>query len=178
VSNSDLATRAPASSLSLGDHAVLALLAERSRHGWAIVRELSPGGGVGRIWTLSRPLAYRAIDNLMAQRLVRATGTEPGDGPRRTILAATAAGRREVDRWLDTPVEHLREVRTELLLKLTFAERAGRSRRKLLRAQQRRFRSIFEALDRAARDADADLVDQWRRESAEAVRRFLAGALE
>ena len=126
--------------LSLGEHAVLTLLAEQPRHGWAIVRELAPSGEIGRIWSLSRPLAYRAIDSLQARRLVRAVGTEPGDGPRRTILTATASGRREVDRWLGSPVEHLRDVRTELLLKLVFGERAGRDGRPLLRAQQREFR--------------------------------------
>ena len=164
--------------LSLGEHAVLTLLAEQPRHGWAIVRELAPSGEIGRIWSLSRPLAYRAIDSLQARRLVRAVGTEPGDGPRRTILTATASGRREVDRWLGSPVEHLRDVRTELLLKLVFAERAGRDGRPLLRAQQREFRAIFAALDRAANRPGADLVDPWRHENADAVRRFLAGALD
>jgi len=163
--------------LSLGEHAVLTLLAEQPRHGWAIVRELAPSGEIGRIWSLSRPLAYRAIDSLQARRLVRAVGTEPGDGPRRTILTVTASGRREVDRWLGSPVEHLRDVRTELLLKLVFAERAGRDGRPLLRAQQRKFRAIFAALDRAANQPSADLVDHWRHENADAVRRFLAGAL-
>ena len=156
---------------------MLTLLAEQPRHGWAIVRELAPSGEIGRIWSLSRPLAYRAIDNLQARRLVRASGTEPGDGPRRTILTATASGRREVDRWLASPVEHLRDVRTELLLKLVFAERAGHDGRPLLRAQQREFHAIFAALDRAANRPNADLVDHWRRENADAVRRFLAGAL-
>ena len=83
-------------SLTLGEHGVLAMLAEEPRHGWAIVRALAPDGALGRIWTLSRPLTYRAMDNLAARGLVRATGTEPGDGPRRTILTATASGRREV----------------------------------------------------------------------------------
>ena len=160
----------------LGEHAVLALLTEQPRHGWAIVRALAPGGEIGRIWTLSRPLAYRAIDNLEARRLVRATGTEPGDGPRRTILAATARGRREVERWLAAPVEHLRDVRTEFLLKLVFNARAGHDTRPLLRAQQREFQPIFAALDAAANHPDADVVDRWRRENAEAVRRFLADA--
>ena len=69
-----------------------------------------------------------------------------------------------------------RDVRTELLLKLTFSARAGRSSRSLLRAQRRVFAPIIEALARAAADPDADLVDQWRFENAEAVRRFLAHA--
>jgi DNA-binding PadR family transcriptional regulator len=161
---------------SLAEHVVLALLVEEPRHGWAIVRELAPAGEIGRIWSLSRPLAYRAIDTLTTRRMIRATGTEPGDGPRRTILAATPSGVREVDRWLGTPVAHLRDVRTELLLKLTFSARAGRSSRSLLRAQRRVFAPIIEALARAAADPDADLVDQWRFENAEAVRRFLAHA--
>jgi DNA-binding PadR family transcriptional regulator len=163
--------------LSLGDHAVLAVLAERQRHGWAIVRELAPDGELGRIWTLSRPLAYRAMDNLTERGLSRATGTEPGRGPRRTILATTASGRREVDRWLGAPVTHLRDVRTELLLKLVLGQRAGRDPGPLLRDQQREFQSIFAALDASASRPQADLVDRWRRESAESVRRFLAVGL-
>lgn len=163
--------------LSLGEHAVLALLVEQPRHGWAVVRELAPDGELGRIWTLSRPLAYRAMDNLTARRLVRATGTEAGHGPRRTILAATATGRRECARWLGTPVSHLRDVRTELLLKLALNQRAGRNPRPILLEQQRELRAIFAALDAAASSPDADLVDLWRYESAEAVRRFLAAAL-
>ena len=163
--------------LSLGEHAVLALLAEESRHGWAIVRELAADGELGRIWTLSRPLAYRAMDTLTARRFVRATGTEPGRGPRRTMLTATAAGRRETDRWLGAPVEHLRDVRTELLLKLVLCRRIGRDVRPLLRGQQRAFREIFAALEQSTESPDADLVDIWRHESAESIRRFLTTAL-
>jgi DNA-binding PadR family transcriptional regulator len=163
--------------LSLGDHAVLALLAEQPRHGWAIVRELAPRGDIGRVWTLSRPLAYRGLDNLANRGLIRATGTEPGDGPRRTIFAVTPSGRRELDRWLATPVEHLRDVRTELLVKLVIAERRGIDARPLLRVQLRQLRPIIAALRKAAAAPNADLVDAWRHESAQAVERFLHGAL-
>lgn len=162
--------------LPLADHAVLALLAEQPRHGWAILRELAPDGELGRVWTLSRPLAYRAMDNLERRRMVHSTGTEPGQGPRRVIFAPTAAGRREVERWLASPVEHLRDVRTELLLKLVFYQRSGRDPRPLLREQQRTLRPIFAALDAAASLPSADLVDLWRYESADSVRRFLADA--
>lgn len=168
----------PRKPLALADQAVLALLAERPRHGWAIVRELSLDGELGRIWTLSRPLAYRAMDNLETRRLIRATGTEAGQGPRRTIFAPTAMGRREVQQWLASPVEHLRDVRTKLLLKLVFHKRSGRDPRPLLREQQRALRPIFVALDAAASRPTADLVDLWRYESAESVRRFLADAIQ
>ena len=37
----------------------------------------------------------------------------------------TPAGRRVAKRWLDAPVQHLRDVRTELLVKLALRDRAG-----------------------------------------------------
>jgi PadR family transcriptional regulator AphA len=159
--------------LTLREHVVLALLCEQPRHGWAIARELAPGGSIGRIWTVSRPLAYRAMDDLAERKLIRATGTEQGSGPRRTIYAATARGRREHEHWLTTPIEHLRDVRTELLLKLVFGERERRSPRPLLRLQKRALQPIFVALETAASAPRADVVDRWRLESARAVQRFL-----
>lgn len=163
-----------ADGLSLADLVVLTLLTEEPRHGWSVVRELAPDGPVGRVWTLSRPLTYRALDGLVARGLARPMATEPGRGARRTIVAATAAGRRRARAWLVTPVVHLRDVRTELLLKLVLAPRLGVDVRSLLREQERVFRPIIAALERALTAPDADVVDRWRFESAQAVARFLA----
>jgi PadR family transcriptional regulator AphA len=163
--------------LSLGEHAVLAVVAEQPCHGWAVARELAPDGRLGRVWTLSRPLAYRALDQLAVRRLVRATGTESGEGPRRTIFAVTASGRRELDRWLATPVAHPRDVRTELLLKLTIAKRRGIDVRPLVRAQRQLFEPTLRALATAASARGADVVDRWRHESAAAIVRFLDAQL-
>jgi DNA-binding PadR family transcriptional regulator len=139
-------------------------------HGWALVRELAPDGAIGRIWSLSRPLTYRAIDQLVGAGLIRSGGQARGQGGERTLLAPTAAGSRVVVRWLDDPVAHLREVRTELLVKLAIAERAGRDTTVLIDAQRRAFAPLFAAL--AERGPD-DVVDRWRQTSARAVRSFL-----
>lgn len=159
----------------LAEHACLAAVRDGARHGWAIGSLLAPDGDLGRIWSLSRPLTYRAIDSLVERRLLARRGTQSGRGRDRTLLASTAAGSRAVDRWLETPVEHLRDVRTELLLKLAFLQRAGRDVRPLLAAQRELFAAAIEALTTAA--PTDDLVDLWRRESARAVRRFLDDAL-
>ena len=87
----------------------------------------------------------------------------------------TAAGRRVADRWLEAPVEHLRDVRTELLVKLFLRQRAGLDNEALLAAQQDAFAPTIDVL--TSSDVDDDLVDLWRRESARAVRRFLEQAL-
>jgi PadR family transcriptional regulator AphA len=155
----------------------LALVAEEPRHGWAIVQLLAPGGDIGRVWSLSRPLTYRALYELTNDGLVARAGVERASGPARTILSVTAAGRRASRRWLRTPVEHLRDLRTELLCKLLLHERAGLDARPLLEAQRTALDDRFTALATRARARDADAVDRWRHASAEAARRFLDGEL-
>ena len=68
-------------------------------------------------------------------------------------------------------MEHLRDVRTELLVKLFLRERAGLDNQPLLALQLELFESTIDAL--TSTDPDDDFVDLWRRESARAVRRFL-----
>jgi PadR family transcriptional regulator AphA len=105
---------------------------------------------------------------------VREAGVEPGiaGGPR-TVLAATPAGTRALRAWLRTPVQHLRDVRSELLLKLALAERPGVDREPLVAAQRTAFAPIFAAM--AAEPEPDDPVARWRHEHARAVERFLAG---
>jgi molybdopterin-binding protein len=163
------------SSLGLGEHLCLALVAEGISHGWAVGAVVAPDGELGRIWSLSRPLTYRAIEQLVERKLVTRTGTAAGRGRDRRTVAVTAAGRKANRRWLDEPVEHLRDVRTELLLKLELRRRAGLPLEPLLDAQRDALRPIVDALVEAR---DPDLVARWRREHARAVRRFLTSAAE
>ena len=75
------------------DLTVLALVAERSAHGWALAAKLARGGEIGQIWSISRPIVYHALDRLERAGLVRAAGLERGGrGPHRVIYAATPEG--------------------------------------------------------------------------------------
>src|SRR3954451_11421169 len=160
---------------SLAEHVCLALVAEGVSHGWALGTLLAPDGELGRIWTLSRPLTYRAVDGLVERKLLRRRGAVTGRGRDRLGLAPTAAGRRAAARWLDAPVEHLRDVRTELLIKLALRQRAGLATASLLAPQQQVFEPTIDVL--TSTRPGADIIDVWRRESARAVRRFLDAAL-
>ena len=160
-------------SLTLAEAAVLALVAEEPSHGWAIVGELAPTGDIGRIWSLSRALTYRTIDLLVGRGLLARAGTEPGRGRVRHVLEATDRGGLAASAWLDQPVAHLRDVRTDLLVKLTLRRRAGLPVLDLLEAQQRLFEPAYARFD-PTRD---DLVERWRAESSAAVRRFLDAAI-
>ena len=78
----------PRSELSLAEAVCLTLVAREPRHGWSIVKALAPDGAVGRVWSLSRPLTYRALDALAAAELIAPRGSEPGAGPPRTIACS------------------------------------------------------------------------------------------
>jgi molybdopterin-binding protein len=162
--------------MSLAEQVCLALVVEGVSHGWAIGSLLAPSGELGRIWSLTRALSYRAIEGLVENAMVTRQSHNTGQGRHRALLAATAKGRRSSRRWLDAPVEHIRDVRTELLMKLALRERAGLETRTLLTAQQERFEPAIEALTSAG-EGDG-LVELWRRENARAVRRFLNEAID
>ena len=155
----------PAPELSLADQVCLAVVGEQPTHGWAIVKLLAADGELGRVWSLSRPLPYRAIDRLVAFGLV-----DRADAGRRAELRITAAGRRVRRAWLDAPVEHLRDLRTEFLLKITLRARGGLDRTDLVDRQRRHLASAIDALTGTP---PTDPVELWRSESAQAARRFL-----
>src|SRR6478736_5724313 len=96
--------------LSTAEWAVLALVDEGPTHGFAIARAMAPGGDVGRIWAMRRPLVYRTLEVLEGRELTRRAGTEASTaGPKRTLLEATEEGARRVAQWLAEPVEHVRD---------------------------------------------------------------------
>lgn len=157
--------------LSLTEWVVLALLAERPTHGFAIARELQAGSDLGRIFTVHRPLVYRALDRLVKDALAEPHQVEPGDsGPNRTLHRPTRRGRGAVDRWLDRPVGHVRDLRMEFLAKLRLNQRQGRDPAALIRAQRS---ALAPALDHLTSMPGDDVVDLWRGHTAAAARDFL-----
>src|SRR5690349_3247687 len=114
----------PRDELTAGEWALLALLTEQPAHGFALARAMAPDGEVGQVWAVRRPLVYRALETLERMELVRPVRTLPSStGPQRTILEATPAGKRALKKWLSQPVEHVRDVRSLLMLKLLFLTR-------------------------------------------------------
>ncbi len=164
----------PLPELSLSDWAVLAVVAEGQTHGWPVVLELRSDGALGQIWTVGRPLVYRSLSTLLERGLIEERGDVPGArGPRRTIMRATRSGHGALRRWLATPVEHVRDVRTEFLLKLALLARADRSPQELVERQVEQLGPVLRAVtERPARDGFDGVLARWRREQALALERF------
>jgi PadR family transcriptional regulator AphA len=77
-------------------------------------------------------------------------------------------------RWLDTPAEHVRDLRSHLLLKLALLDRAGRDPTDLLRRQRVILEPIAEAVrtERQRKGFEATLL-AWRRATATAAMSFI-----
>jgi len=100
---------------------------------------------------------------------------ESGRGPQRTLYSATPQGHEAVRRWLDTPVEHVREVRSHLLLKLALLDRVGGDPTGLLERQKATLEPIAQAINAenpTSEGFDATLL-AWRRATTAATMSFL-----
>ncbi len=165
----------PRNQLTAGEWALLAMLDEAPAHGFALARAMAPAGEVGRVWDMRRPLVYRALETLQRMALIRPVATLPSEsGPQRTILEPTAEGRRLVSEWLQQPVEHVRDARSLLMLKLLFLSRRGADTEPLLSAQRERFAALADRLQVAA-DAAEDFERAlllWRLHTTTAAVRF------
>ena len=145
------------------------LLEREAPEAWDAARAPDP-----RVWSLSRALTYRSLEQLELRGYVRAVGEEPGiAGSNRTILAVTPTGRAQLRKWLATPVAHPRDLRSELLLKLVIADLCGIDVAAMLQLQRQRIVEMCAALEaQVALDPD-DVVALWRSESTDAALRFL-----
>jgi DNA-binding PadR family transcriptional regulator len=167
--------------LTPGEWAVLGVIAEGPTHGFAVAQLLAPDGALGQIWTLPRPAVYQILKTLLQLGLVSERSTERSDrGPARTIVAVTPAGRRQVRGWLAQPVDHVRDVRSLLLLKLALLDRSGGDRVPLVEAQRRWLLPRLEALEqrRDVSDGFERVLAEWRVASSQATRQFLDALAE
>jgi DNA-binding PadR family transcriptional regulator len=166
--------RSDSQDLLLGEWACLGILYPQPTHGFAVAARLRPEGDIGRVWSLSRALTYRSLEQLSLRGYVQPVSEEPGiAGGNRTILAATRSGRAQVRRWLATPVSHLRDLRSELLLKLVIADLCAIDITDMLVLQRARIADTATAIAAQIADDPGDVVALWRSESSLAALRFL-----
>jgi DNA-binding PadR family transcriptional regulator len=163
--------------LSLAEWVVLCLAGEGPSHGFALARILGSDGELGQIWRVPKPVIYRALQRLEDIGLLELVELQPStEGPVRSLVEATAVGRDAAAAWLAKPVEHNRDIRSELLLKLALLDREGRDPAPLLEAQSALLEPVAQALH--ARLSGASGVERaitlWRCETVEATLRFLA----
>ncbi len=155
---------------------MLGVVAEGPTHGFAVAQLLAPDGALGRVWTLPRPAVYQVVKKLVQLGLIAERSTERSDrGPVRTIVGITPAGGRALRRWLEEPVDHVRDVRSMLLLKLALLDRSHGDPRLLIEGQRRRLAAQMDGLEenRAGAVGFERVLLEWRVSSSKATIEFL-----
>jgi PadR family transcriptional regulator AphA len=163
--------------LSLAEWLVLCLVRERPTYGLVLAGLLDRKGSLGRIWSVPKAMVYRALQRLELLGLIRTVEKQqsPRGGPARSLMKVTPAGRAAAKAWLSMPVEHARDVRSELMVKLALLDRTGFDSRILVQAQLARLLPVAAALDdrlRTATGFEHTLV-QWRHTEMTATMQFL-----
>lgn len=140
-------------------HAILALVAERRSYGYELVQRFEER--VGPAWRLSPSAVYPALDQLERGALV--TSSARHGGTRRSpriVYAATSAGRAALDAWQSAPPTQPEPVRSELHLRLAFAQHGHRAALAAqLEAHARACEQLLARYPRASTSAGAALVD-------------------
>jgi len=142
------------SGLSLGEYAILGVLRERSMHGYEIARRFAADLDLGLVVPLDMSNVYALLKDLHEQGLLEGTREVVGLRPPRTVFHLTDEAERLFLQWLEKPVRRLREVRSDLLVKLYFCRAIGSDyTARLLDAQIPTSRAYLERLERLAEGA-------------------------
>jgi DNA-binding PadR family transcriptional regulator len=162
--------------LSLAEGLVLCLVGEGPTYGLTLAGQLAPDGTLGQIWSVPKAMVYYTLQQLELLGLIRMTGEfQASRGRARSVCEITPAGRVAAEAWLSKPVDHVRDVRSELMVKLALHDRAGTDVRPLARAQLARLVPAAAALEdrlRTATGFERTLV-LWRHEAITATVQFL-----
>ena len=158
------------SQLSLIEATCLALMNQGATHGYDIAKRFHPEGDIGEVFTQTNPVVYRALKSLEAAKLVKSTDALGVRKQLKFALTVTAEGERVLHSWLNAPAMHIRDLRTEFLVKLHLRELAGLKQKKFIALQRGALENVLSHL---LANSSRSAVAIWRREQARAVARFL-----
>ena len=143
--------------LTPAQYAILGLLRGRPAHGYELQRSFAPESDLGAVIRLEQAALYAALNELAARGLIAGAETREGARPPRTVYALTAEGQRLLAGWLTAPVERLRQVRLDFLLKAYFAQQRGAEHlRSLVNAQVAACHAYLADLEARAAELDPE----------------------
>jgi DNA-binding PadR family transcriptional regulator len=145
------------SGLTLGEYAILGVLRERPMHGYEIARRFAADLDLGLVLPIDMSNVYALLKDLHEQGLIEGQREVVGPRPPRTVFHLTDEAERLFLLWLEEPVGRMREVRSDLLVKLYFCRAIGSAASvRLLDAQIASSRAYLQRLVRLAGEAAPD----------------------
>jgi PadR family transcriptional regulator AphA len=106
-------------------YAILGLLREQPMHGYEIAQHFSLDADLGQVTPADMSTIYTFLKDLQEYGLIRGKRETVGARPPRTVFSLTEDAESLFLDWVRRPVARIREVRSDFLLKLYFAQRLG-----------------------------------------------------
>lgn len=148
-------------------YALLGLLLSGPSHGYDLARQFTTDSALGDIIHLRPSHLYALLTRLERDALIAGEMQDAGNHPQRRVYHLTTDGDEAVQRWIDEPVSHPREMRIDFPVKLYIARRFGTERvAELIDRQRAVFEAYIARLERKAKpavtDDDADFLNLMR----------------
>lgn len=119
------------------EYILLGILNLEPRHGYEVYKEMARLEGIGLVWQVKQSQIYSLLDKLEKQGLIAATLIPGVTRPDRKQYRLTDAGGKRLRDWMESPVEHTRDMRQDFLGRLYFARLSGREATVALLERQR-----------------------------------------
>jgi len=159
------------------EYAILGLLAteESGSHGYDLARSFSDGESLAEILRLEPGMLYHHLKRLERAGSVSQSTIQAGSRPPRQIYRLTESGSERLIAWLQSPVEHTREIRLDFLVKLYFARQLEPELAvRLIDMQLSTLRELRESLgQRESADPFLTSVTELRQSQTDAAIRWL-----
>jgi PadR family transcriptional regulator, regulatory protein AphA len=105
------------------EFALLGVLMGGPRHGYEILQSL--GAGLGPAWSVSTSQLYVLLKRLEKEGWVRSTFQPQETRPSKRVFSLMPSGETKFLEWLNSPTDHVRDLRIEFLAKLFFIKELG-----------------------------------------------------
>ncbi len=104
-------------------YAVLGLIAEGSKHGYAIRAEFEER--IGDFWELNYGQVYQVLTALEKEHLIIGRDGRVGKRPQRKVYSISEKGHTALDAWLQRPPSRRRPFRDDFYVRLLFADHSN-----------------------------------------------------
>ncbi len=107
------------------EYILLGLAARGPVHGYDLHKQLGTLDGLSAIWRVKQSQVYALLDKLENMGYLHGEAVPGTAAVLRKQYHLTDAGQRAFDAWMNSPVQHPRQMRQEFLARLYFAQQSG-----------------------------------------------------
>ena len=102
-------------------YALLGFLLTEPKYGYELYKEITDPASFGAIYSIKIGRRYAQLNKLEQEKFVHATSEVESTRPPRKVYTISAAGKEAFFSWMESAVQHGRDIRINLLIKLFFS---------------------------------------------------------